>query len=186
MLKKSVLLKIFILTLSFTLTQGFSQNISTPSPGKNLWASLNMGFFKGSESSGLLGILAIDYLNNDYIFSLEYFGGGTISKSLTFSQNDEKTLEGISILVGGVKRRPLFKLSYSLGLSLIETYNSYADTDTDVRADGFEFSIGLPLSSQLVFTPTRIVAIGIKAYANINSQNSIAGLGIGLYFGKVD
>lgn len=184
-------LRLFILLFFVQGTICFAQEYSKKSSEKNLWLSTTIGGVGGSEYPGLFGDLSIEVSNESNIYSIQYFGISDGSGLLLFTDfatlesinRDKKSLNGFSILYGKIIRSSFSKVSYSFGLSIIESYQ--LKRENDLRSESYNYTVGIPLSAQIVFTPIKILAIGIKGYININKENSIIGTSLGLYLGKV-
>ncbi len=158
----------------------------------NLWIAGNMGFTGGSEFSGLLLDFSINYAKEKNYYSFQYYGVTDGSELILLSKYalnyltsdyDRKSMELYDICYGNISRNQYSKLTYSLGLSFVKLLHSK-------RIDGkltkkTSYSVGLPFSAQYLITPVQILAIGIKGYVNLNFKNSLMGLSIGVYLGKV-
>jgi hypothetical protein len=153
------------------------------SPDKNFWLSSSMGIMGGTQYSGILADFSIAYSNKNNFYSIEYLAAADIGNFVIYSDTERNSLSGINLLYGTMKRASFYKVSYSFGLSVFEAYHSKRENDIFEKI--YKYTVGVPLSTQLVLTPIRILAIGIKGYFNLNTENTLIGASIGLYFGKV-
>lgn len=178
---KTVKLIFFIIIFNSSICT--AQDKIKLSPDKNLWLSSTVGFMAGSEYSGFLADFSIGYANKSKFYSIEYFDAADIRNFAIFTETEENALNGINLLYGTMKRDTFYKVTYVFGLSVIESFHS--KRVNDLQEKSHRYTVGLPLSAQLVLTPIQILAIGIKGYINFNTENTIMGAGLGFYFGKV-
>ncbi len=164
---------VLLMALIFCGAPLTAQTAKPLSPDKNLWISLLAGPARSGAGSGMSGSAALQYAGKENLYTVEYLGHFNFA-SYPFKENREYNL--VNVMYGGIKRYEFFKISYSAGLSLARIAENHNER---VR-------YGVPLSVQLVLTPLRIVGLGIKGYLNIiPGGNSLAGMSVGLYFGKV-
>jgi len=176
----------FLLIISILIVHSFplyAQNTHQLSPSKNLWLSMNFGqVFLNSKS--FYGDFSLEYSNKKSIYSAQYFGLFNLSSSVPYnSSNDSNNFDAIDLLYGRIHRYSNFKISYSTGISFIII--PVTKIKGDVVMKDTVLKVGLPVSFQIVFTPIRLIGIGIKAFANVNSEDSFFGTSVGLYVGKV-
>ncbi len=174
---------VFVLVLSTTL---FAQEYTKNKAQKNLWFSPSLGPVSFAGKMGFGGGLEFAYALNGKYYSAEIFAYSPFRLLHSPLENTEfKDMVGVNLLYGRVFGMENIKFTYSAGMSFFisEVDNSSGNSDAILKSN--VLFIGLPLQGEIIFTPIRVAAIGLKAYANINSQNSVAGFGIGLYFGKV-
>lgn len=177
-------LKVICCILILSSSIGMAQNAKKPSIDKNFWISSSLGFTTGSQYAGVLADFSIAYSKKSGFYSIEYFGTADIGEVVTSHKKIVKSMRGVNFLYGTINRNDFYKVSYSIGLSVIESFES--KREFDLHSEAYKYTVGIPLSTQLVLTPIRIVAIGIKGYININTENSFIGASIGFYFGKVN
>ena len=160
-----------------------AQKIDTPSKYHNLWISLNTGPNFRSVETNIYADISLEYSNAKSIYSIQYFG---ISKLPTFKpsshSNKLHNFYGINLLYGLIHRNNINKISYSGGISLLLIPKILHTGEITNKTN---YSLGIPLSLQVVLTLIRLIGIGMKINANINSKSSFIGTSIGLYFGKV-
>ena len=181
----------FILLSFFIFDICFSQEYSKTTSEKNLWLSGTIGFIGSSNYPGVFGDVSIDYSNKLNIYSFQYFGVSDGSGLLIFTDfanlesinKDQKSVNGFNFLYGKINRYSFTKVSYSFGLSYMQSVHLKIIDGS--RKKNYKSTIGLPLSAQMIFSPIQFFAIGVKGFINLNTFNSIIGTSIGIYFGKV-
>lgn len=74
----------------------------------------------------------------------------------------------------------LYGRSYKTGIAMISGSAgvAYVGGSSDP-------TVGIPLESQIFWTPTRYFGIGIYGFGNLNTKNSFGGALLGLQFGRV-
>ena len=180
--KKLVINIVCVFVLSTTL---FARQSATNKTQKHLWFSPYLCSVSYAGDMGLGGGLEYAYTLNGAYYSAEIFGYSPLRLLSPLGSTDFKDMVGGNLLYGRVFGMENIKFTYSAGVSFFvsEVDNSSGTSDSISKSN--TLFIGLPLQVEIIFTPIRVAAIGLKAYANINSQNSVAGFAIGFYFGKV-
>ncbi len=154
------------------------------SPNKNLWFSIQFGpaYTRQITFSSFYGGFALEYARNTALYSAQYTGVFAMFSYPNVKDNFKK-FNSINLQYGRIHRYPPFKITYSAGLSFI-MFPLEIKTG-DIVIEKTDFTFGLPLSLQLLFTPIRILAVGLKAFVNFNRYNPYIGTSVGFYFGKV-
>jgi hypothetical protein len=74
----------------------------------------------------------------------------------------------------------LYGRSYKTGFAMISGSAGIAYVGGNANP-----TVGIPLESQIFWTPTRYFGIGVYGFGNINTKNSFGGALLGLQFGRV-
>jgi len=172
-----------VLVLSTTL---FARQNAKNKTQKNLWFSPSLGPLSLTGNMGFGGGLEFAYSLNGKYYSAEIFAYSPFRLSSSPLESTEyKDMVGVNLLYGRMFGRRNIKFTYSAGASFFVSEVDNSSGTSDVISKSNSLFIGLPLQVEIIFTPIRVAAIGLKAYANINHQNSVVGFAIGLYIGKV-
>ncbi len=160
-----------------------AQQVDRSTSLHNLWISLNVGPVFRSVETNIYGDITLEYSNEKSIYSIQYFG---ISKFTNIKPANESNnlhnYDGVNIMYGRIHKNTISKFSYSGGLSFLIIPKILHNGEITSEND---YSLGVPLSLQFMFAPIKLIGIGIKVNANLNSKSSFIGTSIGLYFGKV-
>ncbi|GEM_PF-6597635 len=157
---------------------------SSPKP-LHFWFYANAGPAYYGGSAGIRGSLGAEYVHDHSLYSIEYFAMDKIKVYQPLNTSTENTgfVQGIGLLYGRLYGRGIFKFFYASGLAVIA--NHVRETEGDVVMERMAFTVGLPVSVQLLVTPVKLVAAGIRIFANANLYNSFVGAGLAIYWGKV-
>ncbi|RMH64405.1 MAG: hypothetical protein D6677_04935 [Calditrichaeota bacterium] len=149
-----------------------AQQTPALSPDKNVWMALTIGPALSGFEPGITARATAEYASTTSIYALEYMAYSNLN---FIPSNNFREFSAIGVMYGHIKRYDFFKLTYSAGLSLV-----IPGGDT-----GGRYTFGLPLSAQFILTPLRLVAAGVRAYACYIPGNSVVGIGLAFYLGKV-
>jgi hypothetical protein len=138
-------------------------------------ATQNSGSYS-SNNSGPAGELSFNYATtNHQLFSLRATG---VSQGFANGGNQD-----VGVLYGVMNKTDQFMASLSGGLA----YTSSIDNPTPLTVDSSvtKNTLGLPLETQLFWTPTKYVGLGVIGFGNINSTRSFGGVLLAIQLGKL-
>ena len=141
---------------------------------KNFWVNLGLG--SGSISENAFALNAnMTYQFGKNMLTLRAAGMGELfGKSI----GDNGLLYGIAL------RQEQVLFSVGAGLAFVEGSISHGLFSTK-EPEKIGPTIGIPLEAQLFWRPTRFLGIGLYAFANLNPEESFAGITLGFQFGKL-
>src|SRR5688572_14040869 len=145
--------------LLFNLT-GFAQQPKT-NQAKNLFWVVGGGGLSnlgGSVGFGVSHQFRSNIISGRFVRNYDFDGGGTANWD-------------VGALIGKSYKTGIAMISGSAGVA-------YVGGSSDP-------TVGLPLESQIFWTPTKYFGIGIYGFGNINTKESFGGALLGLQFGRV-
>ena len=90
----------------------------------------------------------------------------------------------VAFLYGRATSSEHFFLSAGVGASIIGGQR-YSHLFGGGEGEELDPMIGFPLEGQVMWTPTRLVSLGMYAFANVNTGHPFGGLGFELRLGKL-
>jgi len=175
-------LYLFIITLIISSQICSAQQTGQQSSNKNIWFTASRGIMYATESAGNFTDFSFEYLGEESILSFQYFIFSSFKRDFLtyfFVGPEWHDFQGGSILYGMVQRFSSSKKTISIGVSLMKHTTEMENIEKS------KYIVGLPISAQYVLTPVLSIAIGVRAYANINKENIIFGAGVAVYLGSV-
>lgn len=122
---------------------------------------------------GTIGGAAVEF--DRHVFSLR-----AVSTDQAFG--DE--LWEIAVLYGRATATEQVFLSAGVGTAVVGG-TRYPGFFGGGRGEDFDPMIGFPLEGQIAWTPVRAVALGVYAFANVNTAHPVGGVGLTLRLGDV-
>jgi hypothetical protein len=169
------------LFLAFPLNS--SPLVAQTDPGlSNLgWVSVGLGWGRGdSEGYVALGAEA-SILRGAHLVSGRWLG------FLAFDSGGGRTAREAAALYGRTHRGRRHQAAFSAGPSFLRCQRWSICGDPDLPGDKwtYESKIGLAMSGQIFWTPSRFFGIGLSGFANMNSNRSFYGAMLALRLGKL-
>ena len=90
----------------------------------------------------------------------------------------------VGILYGRALPVQSFTFSASTGVAVVSgtRYGSLFGRGTGTDLDTM---IGFPLEGTITWTPTRVLGVGVRGFANVNTEQPFGGLGVTLHVGRL-
>lgn len=153
----------------------------TPAPNDMdlFWVNAGGGFCSvngglGYDPGGISGGISVSYLTKGNLFSFRGIENSEFKLDLWGYTGPPEKVWDVGILYGRIAKAPLGFASISAGIGLVGG-SEYGES-TSLHA-------GIPLESQLFWTPGATIGFGLYGFANLNSRKSFAGALVCLQFG---
>lgn len=176
-MKDSFCLCLLALLSILSMSAAFGQ--STPEQGAEQPSGTDVSYWAyGGPAATTLGIGASGGVSVEvdrHLFSLR---GVSTDPSLS-----NETWE-VAFLYGRATATEEFFLSAGAGTSIVGGMR-YPRLFGGGEGEEFEPMIGFPLEGQVAWTPSKIVSLGLHAFANVNTAHPLGGLGIVLRLGDL-
>ncbi len=158
-----------------------AQGLKSHQKEKNLWVSVTAGLLAYRSEPGGGASFDVAYASENYYYSAGIFGAFPLSAiNVSGGTSGVYDFTSVNLSFGPIYRHDFFKITYSAGIALLSSERGQNQHGLSV------YYLGLPLQAESVFTPIPLFAVGLKVYANINPLNSVVGVNLGLYLGKVN
>lgn len=183
------LLLIFLLPLAAKAQNVSSMNLSSLMPATELNSEysnrvavskdpnsyriwVNAGLGVGTDD--ISGFVIASYQKGNNLLSIR----GALSGDMI--SGDE--FWDIGVLYGRATSQQRYHASISAGLAIVGGKRDYGWSSS---GNDVPLTVGLPLKAQLNWLPTSVLGIGLQGFANINPEQSFAGLALSLQLGKL-
>lgn len=170
-------MRCFCLVVAMSLL-GFSGAVGQPTGGQavdNVGTEMNYWVHAGPTATtlgvGASGGVAVEF--DRHVFSLR---GVSTDRSL-----GAETWE-VAFLYGRAIASEHFTVSAGAGTSVVGGMR-YPKLFGGGEGETFEPMIGFPLEGQIAWAPTRVLSLGLYAFANVNTAHPFGGMGLTLRLG---
>ena len=153
----------------------------TSGPGETaFWASVGMG----SSSLGTTRGLGLSYRRSHHLISARGLDVGSSESSDPLGTGARTELTEIGLMYGVGASGERSWRSISGGIGLVEGERSGTE-DPDEAGESFGAVASLMLEAQLTFIASDAVGFGVTGFANVNSEDSFAGVMVSAHVGRL-
>lgn len=148
------------------------------------WVNIGVGF-SSPEFTALGVIFSHELKNEKNIITLRLIR----AEEIRIFSSPSNAHWDLGVLAGVIRKKQRGMVSISAGGSIVggkkkEDLTGGELFDADYSTKNYT-TVGLPINSQIFFTPFSHVGIGLNGFANINPKKSFAGVLVCLQIGKI-
>lgn len=169
------------LTLFPADSRSYAQDTSGNSQEHHYWVNLGSGIGwvdggLGEDWGGISGGVSFSYQAGPSLFSIRWVAIAELQLDLWGTSGPAEGVWDVGALYGRIAKTSWGLASISAGLGLVGVSDDQGVTT---------YHPGIPVESQLFWTPSSTFGIGIYGYANLNSEKSFLGALLCLQIGKL-
>jgi hypothetical protein len=173
-----------LLSIPLIISSGSSsslQDTSSNSKTHHYWVNLGSGIGwvdggLGEDPGGISGGAGFSYQTGPSLLSIRWVAIAELQLDLWGTSGPAEGVWDVGALYGRIAKTSWGLASVSAGLSLVGVSDNKGVST---------YHPGIPVESQLFWTPTSAFGIGLYAYGNLNSKKSFFGALLCLQIGKL-
>ncbi len=159
----------------------FAQDTAGKSEEHHYWVNLGSGLGwvdggLGEDWGGISGGASFSYQAGPSIFSIRWVAIAELKLDLWGNSGPAEGVWDVGVLYGRIAKTSWGLVSISGGLSLVGVSDNQGVST---------YHPGIPVESQLFWTPSSTFGIGIYGYANLNTEKSFLGALLCLQIGRL-
>ena len=168
-----------VLILLLTNSSLFAQDKSSGTEERHFWANVGGGGSwvrsgLGEDEGGISGGISFSYQTGSNLFSIRGVENEEFKLDLFGYTGPPDKVWDMGVLYGRVAKASWGLASISAGVGLVGISHN----------DISSYHLGIPIESQLFWTPISTLGVGIYGFANLNSEKSFVGALLCLQIGK--